>query len=288
MDYLRWRIGCILLSGRPVKKNILGKPMLLEPRLGGIHQELFLYGRRETECTAFLPNWIPAGAIVADVGANIGYYALIESDRAAKVYAIEPSPQNLNLLKDNLALNNCTDRVEVHQIAISNNSGKALFTTSEVPNHHRLLGHSEKTPKNVIEVKATTLDEFIGDRDVDVIRMDIQGAEWLVLQGMKKILERKKPLRLFIEVHNRRIGNYGGDARTMYDFLFGQGFRIRAIVLFGYRQGYTRAFPEWLWASCCPHQYVANINLGAADQASDRKLREFIENEDTYNVFMER
>ena len=78
--------------------------MLLDISQEGIHKHLFLYGCHEPECTRIFRGMLPRGARVVDVGANIGYHVLIEAQMAQKVYAIEPEPRNLRLLRKNIEL----------------------------------------------------------------------------------------------------------------------------------------------------------------------------------------
>jgi FkbM family methyltransferase len=289
-DELRWRAYCLFSFKRPVVKNILGNMMKVEPFLGGLHKELFLYGCREMESTAVFSAMIPEGAIVADIGANIGYYTLIEAKAARKIYAFEPSPVNIDLLRENIAVNGCGDRVEVHELAFSDSIGRASFSTSEVPNHHRLLGAAEEKPKSWIEVRTCTVDEFFKQREVDVIRMDLEGAEWLVFRGMKNMIETsKRPLLIFMEVHGIYIKRYGGDARIMLDYLFEHGFRVCHIMLFGYKHGYSRAVRDYFMAEYCPHQYTPGTSKQATLQIMNYKeLSHLIQNEDDYCLFMQR
>ena len=289
LDELRWRTHCLFGPKRPIPRNILGHTMLLEPRLGGIHKQLFLYRYREVECTRIFSEMIPRGAIVADIGANIGYYTLIAAGVAKKVYAFEPSPQSVKLLFENTALNHYGDHVEIHEMAISDSTGTASFSISAVPNHHRLLSTAEGKPKKWIEVPTTTFDEFLKDGEVDVIRMDLEGAEWLVIRGMKNLMARsKRPLRLFMEVHPPLMKRYGGDARTMFDLLFEHGFRIRHIVLFGYKHEYSKSFQNYLRAEYSPRQYVPELSLPPDNQVHDENVRQILENTAVYCLFMQR
>ena len=160
--------------------------MVLNLSLGGMHRYLFLYGCYEPECTRIYLDIIPRNAGIVSIGANIGYYTLLEARAASSVYAIEPSPQNVELLKKNISLNQYEDRVEIYELAISDRTGKSSLSVSGAPHHHRLLGSTEIQPEeDCIEVKTTTLDDFLIDKEVDVINMDIEGAEWLAINGMK-------------------------------------------------------------------------------------------------------
>jgi FkbM family methyltransferase len=263
--------------------------MVLNLSLGGIHRHLFLYGCLEPECTRIYSEMIPEGARIVSIGANIGYYVLLEARASSKVYAIEPSPQNVALLRRNIALNQYEDRVEIHELAISDRTGKALLSVSGAPHHHRLLGSTEpQHEEDCIEVEITTLDEFLKDKEVDVINMDIEGAEWLAVNGMKSLVSRKNPLHLFLEVHPELIRHYGGNEHKMLDLLSGFGFRISHIVFFDYQPSVTHPFSSYFKVQVPPHHHAIEFYLPLDIHLMDRDISQRLENLFSYCLFMTR
>jgi FkbM family methyltransferase len=225
LDEVRWYTSRLLRSQYQIVEVTHGNKILIDNSFGGVNRHLYLFGCYEPESTKIFSEIIPQNATVVDIGANIGYYALIEAAKAQKVYAIEPEPNNIELLRKNIALNSFENVVEVYQCAISDKTGKALFIISDTPNQHRLQVSGVVKPEKSIEVVTITLDEFLEDKDVDVVRMDLVGAEWLVVNGMKNLLSEEKPMILFLEVHPELITYYGGDIPTMLDLLFESGFK---------------------------------------------------------------
>jgi FkbM family methyltransferase len=223
---VRWHIVRYLRSKYQIIEVIHGHKMQVDISLDGIHKCLYLFGYHERESAEVFSEIIPKNATVVDIGANIGYYTLIEARVANKVYAIEPEPNNIKLLKKNVELNSYEDIIEVHQFAVSDVTGKATLTISDIPNQHRLQTPSDTQSGKSIEVKTITLDEFLKEKDIDVVRIDVEGAEWLVINGMKELLSKEKPMRLFIEVHQNLIVDYMGDANALLDFLFKVGFSV--------------------------------------------------------------
>jgi len=217
---------------RKVMKRVHGAKMLLDLTDGGINRDLFLYGFREPECTRLFRKEVDKGMKIADIGANIGYYVLMESQligNSGNIYAIEPAPINFNMLKINIEMNPYAARVTLFNVAISNKIGKALFTISSHSNHHKLSIASSDKEKQIV-VETTTLDELLGGKEIDMVRMDPEGAEWLIIKGMEKILSCGKPLKLFIEVHPKLIKQYGGDVEAMLNLLAEAGFKLKYLV----------------------------------------------------------
>ena len=148
IDEVWWHTNRSVRSQSRVIRNVQGYKMLLDISKKGIHRHLFLHGNHEPECTIAFKKMLSKDSRVIDIGANIGYYALMEAQVAQKVYAIEPEPKNLELLRENIRLNSYDSRIEVHELAISDTDGKTWLDISEYPNEHRLTHHPPLFKKN--------------------------------------------------------------------------------------------------------------------------------------------
>lgn len=195
---LRYRSKNLIL------KEIQGNKMHLNPISFDISTELLVRGIHEKGATRILREELKEGMRVVDIGANIGYYALIEAQvvsNKGKVYTIEPEPNNFKLLNKNVQINNFGDVIETFQMAIADKDGHSKLYLSAKSNLHSLLPNSENENDYCI-VETTTLDNFLrGKAPVDFIRMDVEGFEYEIIEGATKTLERKGPLKLFIEFH---------------------------------------------------------------------------------------
>jgi len=135
-----------------------------------------------------------------DVGANIGYFTCLMSKLAGpagRVLAIEPEPQNLTLLQQNIAINNLKN-VEVHPCALGASEGTALLGLYKSSNRGR---HSivDEAAKSRIKVPVRTLDDLARDSGTDgkpwsLVKIDVEGYEAFVLDGAKKTLPRIETL----------------------------------------------------------------------------------------------
>jgi len=181
-----------------VKKVIQGSWMELNLNDGGLNTDLYIHGIRERKATKKMQEVITKGCVAVDIGANVGYYVLMEAQKAKKVYAIEPIKENIDMIKKNLSLNPY-DNVEVYTMAIGDKDGSERIYLSNHSNLHSMTNKGGKY--RTIEVQ--TLDTFLKDRLVpDIVRMDVEGYEYEILHGMSDTLQRmKKGSWIFLEVH---------------------------------------------------------------------------------------
>ncbi|MBU2541587.1 MAG: FkbM family methyltransferase [Candidatus Omnitrophica bacterium] len=180
-----------------LRKNILGNTMQLDMNDFGIHRDLFLDGIREPQATQHLMQLLGKDDIVLEVGANIGYYVLIESRLCKKIYAVEPITENINNLKINIELNQCRN-VAVFQTAFGAERTKKTMYISKKSNWHSF--YPKKNIIKKLSVEMDSVDNFLKDKEKPTfLRMDVEGYELNILKGMQETLKNIK--RLFIEVH---------------------------------------------------------------------------------------
>ncbi len=175
----------------------------------GLSKELILYGKREVLTVDYLlsSNTIQTGDTVLDIGGNIGYYALPESKLVGDtgvVYAVEPVKSNYELLQKNVELNGMNN-VKTFQMAMGDaereipiyiRSKKNLSSLTELPSDARggVVG-VEKVPMTTVDV---FVEKIIG-KAPSFLRMDVEGFEISILEGMQKTLSGNTTL--LIEFH---------------------------------------------------------------------------------------
>ena len=144
------------------------------------------------------------GDVFIDVGAHVGKYtveAAREVGDEGRVISVEPFPSNIAMLKENIGLNRLKN-VEIVNMAAWNCSEQLrLF----VGDSSAVGGIYNNFNLNSILVKAEKMDRIVGDAKlgrVDWVKIDVEGAEYQVLQGIEETLERFKP-RLLVEVWQR-------------------------------------------------------------------------------------
>lgn len=225
-----------ILQRKVIERRVYDYRMYLDLYDRGISKTLALVGKRELEHRYILEKELARGMTVMDIGANIGYYVLMESriiGKTGKVYAIEPSPSNCELLRKNVHLNDCNGIVEIFQAAVSNKTGEAEFFLSDLSNlntfHPKLFRGSGKS-KNVsgesIMVKTIDIAGFIQDKQrIDLVRMDIEGHEVEVFESIiKAVKERKFSAKILFETHFNKYDDTHHNMRKQLIELFETGY----------------------------------------------------------------
>lgn len=235
-DELIITVAKIRARSSVIVREIEGSRMALDLRDVGISRELALKGVHEANSTQQFRNEIKPGMTVVEVGANIGYYALIEAriiGSAGRIYAFEPSPDNFVSLERNLALNGADAITEAHQMAVGAESGTSTLYMMDKGNTSSLIkrgGGDGISQVAEIEVETVTLDEFFDGRDVkiDYFRMDVEGFETEIIQGMSRILSSPdRPAGAFVEVHSVLLQQRGNSARLFVETFVGLGYRVK-------------------------------------------------------------
>jgi len=223
---LRWLI-LNSVDGK-IQKDIFGSQMILDLNDRGISRELALYGYHEKNSTKFVKTIICPGMNILEVGANIGYYLMIEGKMAgpdAKIYAFEPSPYNIDCLKKNLTLNNYTN-VSIYPYAAGETEFETNFYISRRSNLSSFAPMKDNS--QIVKVKVVKLDNFLADKRVDFIRMDIEGYEREALLGLKETLRSEKaPKYFFIEIHSLALNKKGSSTKEFVEYMSGFGYEVK-------------------------------------------------------------
>lgn len=167
-----------------------------------------LFGHQKTKHFLKLAG-VYEPTLVADVGANVGIYSIAYSMAwpKAKILAIEPVAENLELLRQNVAP---FPNIEVVPVAASDKAGRATMqmpTADELPSHasvdaredHDIMSIHGTSGRFKQEVECMTLDAIIGDDPVGFMKIDAESHEYYVIKGADSILRNQRP-GLFIEI----------------------------------------------------------------------------------------
>jgi FkbM family methyltransferase len=161
-----------------------------------------IVGRWEPDAQKIFTQIIRPGDVVFDLGANNGLHSLLFAHlvgNAGKVYAFEPLKSNCDEIAENAAINKINN-IQIVNAAVGSEEGEISFHLGL----HDKQGSIVRIGKGEdVKVKLITLDGFINaeNRRPDFIKIDIEGAESMALQGFSHRIDGIKPI-IFIELHN--------------------------------------------------------------------------------------
>ena len=164
-----------------------------------------------------------------DIGANIGIYTTFLAQISDHVDAFEPEKQVLAGLRKNLSLNGINN-VAIHEKCVGQFSGNVGFTS---PDKHNQGVGSISLESGINQVPCITLDDFLSGvlSESCLIKMDIEGGEWLALQGAREALtQRKAPVSILLEVHPEEIERLGGTVKELKQLLESMRLEVSALT----------------------------------------------------------
>jgi FkbM family methyltransferase len=195
-----------ILTGEVTIKRGAGAGLRLEATGA---KAAFTVGTDEPAVQEELVRVLRPGSVLYDVGANVGFLTLIAArlvGPAGHVYAFEPIPANARAIERNAALNGLGN-ITVLELALSDRAGDAVLRVPDVnQGAHLAEVVDELIPADELVVRTAALDELAeeqGLRAPDLVKLDVEGAELLVLEGMRRSLEAHRP-GLICELHGTR------------------------------------------------------------------------------------
>jgi FkbM family methyltransferase len=194
-----------------------------------------LMDKYEEATTQLFRQLLQPGMVVVDVGANVGYFSLLSADQVGPtgmVYAFEPEPVNHSLLQKNIDLN-AYSNILAMQMAVSNTSGCIEFFLSELDSgSHSIYQEGARGVADKLSVTSTTLDSFLeelGWPNIDLVKIDVEGAELAVLEGMESSIQRSSCLTLILEYCPFLLQSAGLNPSDLLDKLTSLGFQTHII-----------------------------------------------------------
>jgi FkbM family methyltransferase len=188
----------------------------------------------ETRCYLRL---IRKNACVFDVGANNGHYTMLYSDLVGpggQVHAFEPVPKSAGQLRTRIAQEAIHDNITLNEVAVTDVSG--LDLKIGIPNQDfgqaSLAAHAHGSWRNgngieYVGCRTVTLDDYAAEQrlaSVDFIKIDVEGAELLVLKGARKLLGKFRPI-VHLEYFGEWTSAFGYGLNDLVSFLEDIGYR---------------------------------------------------------------
>lgn len=219
-----YELALRLLFGRRGLRRVVNgsEAMRLDPRCRSVPMDY------EPEVWHELLASAQAGDVVADVGANVGLYAVALARRvgpAGRVIAYEPDAANAALLWRNVALNGVEGVVEVREIAVGREPGELPFLSDRQ--------QSRLDPAGASRVRVVTLDDQF--ERLALLKIDVEGLECDVLEGARALLadEARRPRRIFVEAHLARLPEHGHSEEDVTSALQRAGYAVTELSFDG-------------------------------------------------------
>lgn len=212
-----------------------GLPIEVDPRdLIGSH--ILAYGAWEMDTVTFMQDFLQVGMTIIDVGANIGQHSMIASTcvgQQGQVHAFEPHPGLFDIFNRNIQRAACKNIVP-NQLALGHVEGQRLLYPHTIDN----LGATSFIPAtpgaggDPVVVNVIKLDHYVMSHDikqVDFIKIDVEGAELEVLQGTTTILESNPEIVLLVEFYEPNAARFGHHLNNLEAKLRSMGFHLFSI-----------------------------------------------------------
>lgn len=170
------------------------------------------------------------GSVVADIGSAQGLFALPATKKGARVFAIDPDPFMVEALKRNIKLNPETEEnITIASVALGDTFQTVTF---RIDPNRRYAGSARNSIGGLtqeIQVQQTTYDQYFESKNVwpDVVKIDVEGAEDSVFDGMKNTLVSNHcPKHIFLELHLRYLPKFGTTSEVVLEKMSNAGYKV--------------------------------------------------------------
>ena len=216
MDFLGYRKSVLLQEIYPIKVGFQSRRMLTVC---------------ERESHDVFASWLSDNSNVLDVGANLGRYSLYAALRGgshSKVVAVEADPLAYRSLRRNLKLNRCQDNVITVQRAAWDKKERLTFHINRAGRSSVACGWGSH--ERTVQAAGCPLDDISAKEKFvpDIVKIDVEGAEFKALLGMKKLLRSARP-KVLLELHPAAMEALGNDVDQLMTFLTRLSYEVLAL-----------------------------------------------------------
>lgn len=219
------RLAQLLLGHDPIRFDI-GGGALMEGTLDD-WMTVWTFMRRHEADAGFQRSFdfLPDGGVALDVGAHVGVWSLIAARRApsARIHAFEPVPRQVARLRGHVALNHAANIV-VNECAVGAENGTTSFYAVYEGNTGASSLVRRREDHVELQVSVIALDGYI-DR-ADVMKVDVEGAEYLVFRGASALLSSENAPAIFFEIDEHLCAALGVTTRQVKQLLIDFGYAI--------------------------------------------------------------
>jgi FkbM family methyltransferase len=172
------------------------------------YKYLYLDHEYERFSLDLLDRLVDEDSAMVDIGAHYGIYSLLSSKKAKHVYSFEPVPENHTILKRNIK-DNGIDNITTYNMAVSDEVGKAEFNIPWASDSAGFYEHPNAETLRKISIDVTAIDKQLKAKNIGLVKIDTEGHEIHVLEGMRETLENNENIKLLIEFNPECLNNAG-------------------------------------------------------------------------------
>ena len=240
LEYGRWRITNMTLPWLRAVGSGMGEIVVTTRwkfrfnclMADWLSQYVYLTGTYERPTSNIIARLIRPGDIALDVGANTGYFSMLIGTLAGPdghVYAFEPIPDVASDMQRNITLNNLNNITLTPVVVCNENSEQVIY---EGPPDHRGVSSMRnlQNASQAHEVKGVRLDDYPLELEhLRLVKIDVEGAEQVALEGMPLIIEKHRPY-IVIEFTDAFLRNFGHSSQTLTDWLVERDYHLYQIT----------------------------------------------------------
>lgn len=236
------RRGAVYLGdNKALFRTIFGHKMMVDTRDLSLTPHLLLDGYWELGITKVIQSLIHDGMHVVEIGANVGYYTVLMArlmGESGRLVAFEANPDIFGYLHQNVEINGCLSRVTLVNRAVTEKSGKIAFRklrrhlgSSSIINFAPEFLDRYHDEVDQIEVGTISLDDYFSgtDQRIDLVKIDAEGSEPYILDGMQAVLARNPTIKLIVEFAPELIRGAQREPSAFLTSLRQYGFRLHVI-----------------------------------------------------------
>lgn len=222
----KWWYGCSVKL--VVQADYMGSKVLVRPNEDvGL---LILTGNFEKNDLIYLLSQLKENDIFFDIGANIGLFSIVvaKANATVRVHAFEPIPINVHLFQASLCLNKI-ESVKVNESCVGDYVGEVEFSLAADSAYSSIHDTGRLPEVKKLKTKITTLNNYVannGVKKIDVLKIDVEGAEKLVLDGARNIfIDREmRPRLVLMELFDQNFKQFKTSIADVVQLLGGYGY----------------------------------------------------------------
>ncbi len=201
-----------------IKITFKGMPYFIMPR----YQTHYVENEYEKFSLQILKNNLDAKKVFLDIGSHYGAYSLYAAKSVGShVYALEPVNENFELLNLNVKTNKLDNLIKTYNYAASDHNGTDEFNIPWASDSAGFYEHPNAETIKKQKVEVVEIDKIFGDKQVDFIKIDTEGHEVSVLNGLQKTLKNNSQTKLIIEINPECLERAGKTSKDLIEQIEG-------------------------------------------------------------------